>query len=112
MVEAAKPVASYRRTNRQSWSSARWTFSPGVLSGSARGLDVGDVGNVPGAVVILIQKKLKESLNGAWSDIFGLSVEALFPDFDGFARAHGVTVGFQPDFPLGDPPSMGVPPTE
>ena len=48
--------------------------------------------------------KLKIALNGIWQDLFGFSEETLFPDFDGFARAHAVGRVFPRDFPLGANP--------
>lgn len=64
-------------------------------------VDVGDTGNVPGAALVLVTKQLKASFNEAWRELFGFSRESLFPDFDGFAQAHGVAEEFPYDFPLG-----------
>jgi FRG domain len=63
-------------------------------------IDVGDVGKVPGAALMLIPAGLKATLNATWSDLFGFTEESLFPDFDGFAQAHGVARRFPLDFPL------------
>lgn len=63
-------------------------------------IDIGGVGNVPGAALVLIPGRLKGALNAGWHDLFGFSAETLFPDFDGFAQAHSVAQDFPPEFPL------------
>lgn len=63
-------------------------------------IDVGDIGNIPGAALVLIPKSLKDALNATWGDLFGFSEESLFPDFDGFAQAHAVEKPLPLDFPL------------
>jgi hypothetical protein len=61
------------------------------------GVSLGDIGAVPGAALIFVSAKLKAALNGIWGPLLGFSEESLFPDFDGFALAHGV----DKPFPLG-----------
>ena len=45
-----------------------------------------------------ISAKLKAALNGIWGPLLGFSEESLFPDFDGFALAHGVDKPFPAGF--------------
>jgi hypothetical protein len=67
------------------------------------GVSLGGIGALPGAALILVSAKLKAAMNGIWEPLLGFSEESLFPDFDGFALAHGVGKPFPPDFrlPLG-----------
>jgi hypothetical protein len=46
----------------------------------------------------LVSARLKAALNGIWWPLLGFSEESLFPDFDGFALAHGVGKPFPADF--------------
>jgi hypothetical protein len=52
-------------------------------------VELGGIGDVPGAALVFVSAKLKEALNNGWQEIFGFSEESLFPDFDGFAQANG-----------------------
>lgn len=63
-------------------------------------------GDVPGVALILIPSALKEEMHRSWQDLFGFSEETLFPDPNGFARAHSVDREFQDYFPLGSPPGQ------
>ncbi len=60
----------------------------------------GPVGDLDGAVCVLITPQLKRSLSGMWHPVFGFSDEILFPDFDGFAHAHRETAEYPSDFPV------------
>jgi hypothetical protein len=59
-----------------------------------QGVSLDEVGAVPGAALIFISAQLKAALNGIWAPLFGFTEESLFPDFDGFALAHGVEKPF------------------
>jgi hypothetical protein len=61
-------------------------------------VSLGDIGAVPGAALIFVSAKLKAALNGIWGPLLGFSEESLFPDFDGFALAHGVEKPFPAGF--------------
>jgi hypothetical protein len=64
------------------------------------GVSLGDIGAVPGAALIFVSAKLKAALNGIWAPLLGFSEESLFPDFDGFALAHGVDKPFPAGFAM------------
>lgn len=91
-ISAQQAVFVFGPIVDEPWGSIR--FGEGVI-------DIGDTGNVPGAALMLIRSKLKESLNGTWRDLFGFSEETLFPDFDGFAQSHAIHKTFPLEFPLG-----------
>lgn len=55
------------------------------------------VGNRPGVALIALSPELKDSLF-AYLELAGLNEEYLFPDFDGFAQAHGARRPFPVDF--------------
>jgi FRG domain len=67
----------------------------------------GGVGDIPGVYCIAVAPKLKMELNELWRPLFGYSDEALFPDLDGFARAHGWTHEFDIGFFAGEDISRG-----
>jgi hypothetical protein len=62
------------------------------------GVSLGGTGAIPGAALIFVSASLKQALNAIWEPLLGFSEEALFPDFDGFALAHGVDKPFPADF--------------
>jgi FRG domain len=52
----------------------------------------------PEFAAIAISPELKNALRLRWNDLLGLSEERAFPDFDGFATAHGATQPLPPSF--------------
>jgi FRG domain len=62
------------------------------------GVSLGGTGAVPGAALIFVSAQLKAALNGMWEPLLGFSEESLFPDFDGFALAHGIGKPFPAQF--------------
>lgn len=44
---------------------------------------------VPGFVCVAVAPELKHDMDLHWSSLFGFEQETMFPDLDGFARAHG-----------------------
>lgn len=94
-ISAQQAVFVFGPIVNEAWGSIRLGDGP---------IDVSEAGNVPGAALVLIRRTLKERLFRTFADVFGYSEETLFPDFDGFARAHAVERDFPEDFPLGGPP--------
>jgi hypothetical protein len=88
-ISAQQAAFVFGETVDERWGSIR--LGQGEVS-------LGEIGAVPGAALILVSPELKTSLNGVWSRLFGFSEESLFPDFDGFALAHGVDKPFPTDF--------------
>ena len=62
------------------------------------GVSLGGTGAIPGAALIFVSARLKAALNGIWGALLGFSEESLFPDFDGFALAHGADKPFPAEF--------------
>ncbi len=102
-ISAQQAVFAFGQVVDEPWGSIR--LGQGEVS-------LGDIGAVPGAALILVSAKLKAALNGIWGPLLGFSEESLFPDFDGFALAHGVDKPFPADFIMdtaaGQPPGAGV----
>jgi len=88
-ISAQQAVFVFGQVVDEPWGSIR-------LSQGEVGL--GDIGAVPGAALIFVSANLKAALNGIWEPMLGFSEESLFPDFDGFALAHGVDKPFPAGF--------------
>jgi hypothetical protein len=89
-ISAQQAVLVFGQVVDEPWGSIR--LGRGDVS-----LD--EIGAVPGAALIFISAQLKAALNGIWAPLFGFTEESLFPDFDGFALAHGVEKPFPAGFP-------------
>ena len=90
-ISAQQAVFVFGQVVHEPWGSIR--LGQGEVS-------LGDIGAVPGAALIFVSAKLKAALNGIWGPLLGFSEESLFPDFDGFALAHGVDERFPAEFVL------------
>jgi hypothetical protein len=88
-ISAQQAVFVFGRVVDEPWGSIRL---------AAGGVSLGDIGAVPGAALVFVSAKLKAAMNGIWQPLLGFSEESLFPDFDGFALAHGVDKPFPADF--------------
>jgi FRG domain len=88
-ISAQQAVFVFGEVVDEPWGSIR--LGKGAVS-------LGDIGAVPGAALIFVSAKLKAALNGIWGPLLGFSEESLFPDFDGFALAHGVDKPFPAEF--------------
>jgi hypothetical protein len=88
-ISAQQAVFVFGQVVDEPWGSIR--LAKGEVS-------LGDIGAVPGAALIFVSAKLKAALNGIWGPLLGFSEESLFPDFDGFALAHGVDKPFPAGF--------------
>jgi hypothetical protein len=80
-IAAQQAVFVFGQVVQEPWGSLRLAESAASLDG---------IGDIPGAAVIFISSQLKEALAGLWRPLLGFSEETLFPDFDGFAQAHGI----------------------
>jgi hypothetical protein len=88
-ISAQQAVFVFGQVVDEAWGSIR--LGKGAAS-------LGGTGAIPGAALIFVSAKLKAALNGICWPLFGFSEESLFPDFDGFALAHGVDKPFPADF--------------
>jgi hypothetical protein len=88
-ISAQQAVFVFGEVVDEPWGSIR--LGQGHVS-------LGGIGAVPGAALVFVSAKLKTALNGIWEPLLGFSEESLFPDFDGFALAHGVDKPFPTDF--------------
>ena len=90
-ISAQQAVFVFGETVDEEWGSIR--LGAGAAS-------LGGAGAIPGAALIYVSARLKAAMNGIWWPLLGFSEESLFPDFDGFALAHGVDKPFPADFIL------------
>lgn len=97
-IAAQQAVLVFSTADEQPWGSVRLGGRSPLHLGDA---DHPGFGEVPGVAMIAVTPELKRTLNVAWDDTFGFGEETLFPDFDGFAAAHGVGRAIPPDFPIG-----------
>jgi hypothetical protein len=88
-ISAQQAAFVFGRVVDEPWGSIR--LAQGQVS-------LGNIGAVPGAAVVFVSARLKAALNGIWGPLLGFSEESLFPDFDGFALAHGVDKPFPAEF--------------
>jgi hypothetical protein len=88
-ISAQQAVFVFGQVVDEPWGSIRL---------GAGGVSLGGAGAVPGAALIFVSARLKAALNGIWEPLLGFSEESLFPDFDGFALAHGVDKPFPLEF--------------
>jgi FRG domain len=91
-ISAQQAVFVFGQTVDEPWGSIRL---------GTGGASLGGAGAIPGAALIFVSARLKAALNGIWWPLLGFSEESLFPDFDGFALAHGVGKPFPADFITG-----------
>jgi hypothetical protein len=91
-ISAQQAVFVFGQTVDEPWGSIRLGTS---------GASLGGAGAIPGAALIFVSARLKAAMNGIWWPLLGFSEESLFPDFDGFALAHGVDKPFPADFIMG-----------
>jgi hypothetical protein len=88
-ISAQQAVFVFGQVVNEPWGSIRL---------GAGGVSLGGAGAIPGAALIFVSARLKAALNGIWEPLLGFSEESLFPDFDGFALAHGVDKPFPAEF--------------
>jgi FRG domain len=88
-ISAQQAVFVFGQVVDEPWGSIR--LGEGEVS-------LGGAGAIPGAALIFVSARLKAAMNGIWGPLLGFSEEALFPDFDGFALAHGVDKPFPAGF--------------
>jgi hypothetical protein len=88
-IPAQQAVFVFGQVVDEPWGSIRL---------SKGGVSFGGAGAIPGAALIFVSAALKAALNGIWEPLLGFSEESLFPDFDGFALAHGVDKPFPAGF--------------
>jgi hypothetical protein len=102
-ISAQQAVFVFGQTIDEPWGSIRL---------GTGGASLGGAGPIPGAALIFVSARLKAAMNEIWWPLLGFSEESLFPDFDGFALAHGVDKPFPADFAAdatGQPPAPGAP---
>jgi hypothetical protein len=102
-ISAQQAVFVFGQTVDEPWGSIRL---------GTGGASLGGAGAIPGAALIFVSARLKAALNGIRWPLLGFSEESLFPDFDGFALAHGVGKPFPADFIMdtaGRPPPPAAP---
>ena len=88
-ISAQQAVFVFGQVVDEPWGSIRL---------AAGDVSLGGAGAIPGAALIFVSARLKAALNGIWGPLLGFSEESLFPDFDGFALAHGVDKPFPDEF--------------
>jgi len=95
-ISAQQAVFVFGQVVDEPWGSIR-------LGGG--GVNVGDIGAIPGVALIFVSAQLKTVLNEIWEPLLGFSEQSLFPDLGGFALAHSVGKPFPAEFTTKTPNS-------